>query len=151
MDIVLKDELVQFVNNIWDSLLNIPITPTEKTFKPEGQGNTLASCIHITGAWQGSVTLYCSTDLAKKLATAMISIPEEELTFSETQDVMGEIANIIAGNIKSLLPQPSSISLPSVAITDSDLRIPKSKLVNTTTFECAQSLLLVTLSQEEDT
>ena len=150
MAIVLQNELVQFVNNIWDSLLKLPVSPSDKIFKPEGQGNTLASCIHITGAWQGSVTLYCSTDLAKKIATTMIPIPMEDLTTADIQDVMGEIVNMVAGNVKSLLPQPSAISLPSVAITDFDLRIPKTEMINTVTFECAQSLFLVTLLQEKN-
>ena len=150
MAIVLQNELSQFINDIWGSFLKLPLSQSDKTFKPEGQGNTLASCIHITGAWHGSVTLYCSTDLAKKISTAMTSIPMEDLTFEEIQDVMGEIVNMVAGNVKSLLPQPSTISLPSVAITDFDLRIPKTEMINTVTFECAQNLFLLSLLQEKD-
>ena len=36
----------------------------------------------------------------------------EELESAEIHDAAGEIANILAGNLKSMLPQPSSLGLP---------------------------------------
>ena len=44
----------------------------------------------------------------------MFAADEDSLGLEEVQDALGEISNMIAGNIKPLLPGASRISLPSV-------------------------------------
>ncbi|NIV71438.1 MAG: chemotaxis protein CheX, partial [Calditrichae bacterium] len=62
--------------------------------------------------------------------------------------VMGEITNMVAGNVKSLLPMPCAISLPSVAITDYDLHHPRSQPITTVNFNCEGIDFLVTMLEE---
>jgi chemotaxis protein CheX len=39
----------------------------------------------------------------------------DELADSDIADAVGELANIVGGNVKSLLPPPTTLSLPVVA------------------------------------
>ena len=46
---------------------------------------------------------------------------------SEVVDALGEIANMVGGNVKSMLPGPSTLSLPSVV--QGQLSVPGTRMV----------------------
>jgi len=148
MAIECEAEISQFVTDIWSTFLSMKVSPTDKSFKPTGKDNTLAGCVQITGEWQGTVTLYTSREVGKKVAATMYGLDETEVDNQQIQDVIGEITNIIAGNIKSLLPAPSSISLPSVAITDYNLHHPGNETLTAVNFDCEGLPFLVVMLQE---
>lgn len=145
MPIECEEEIKQFVTDIWSTFLSVKVTPTSTPFKPKGQGNTLAGCVQITGEWQGSVTLYAPKEIGRKIAATMYSLDETKVDNQQIQDVIGEITNILAGNIKSILPAPCSISLPCVAITDFNLHHPGSEMLSTVNFDCEGLPFLVVM------
>jgi chemotaxis protein CheX len=49
------------------------------------------------------------------VAATMFDTQPEVVTDAEVVDALGELTNMIGGNIKSLLPAPSQLSLPMVA------------------------------------
>ena len=149
MPLECKEEISQFVTDIWSTFLNMKVSPTEKPFKPQGTGNTLAGCVQITGEWQGSVTLYAPKEIGRKVAATMYSLDESQVDDQQMQDVVGEITNILAGNIKSILPAPCSISLPCVAVTDFNLHHPGSQMLSTVNFECEGHTFLVIMHHKE--
>lgn len=144
-----KEEIGQFVTDIWSTFLSTKASPTDKPFKPKGNGNTLAGCVQITGEWQGSVTLYASKEIGNKIAATMYSLGETEVEDKQIQDVVGEITNVLAGNIKSILPAPCSISLPCVAVTDFNLHHPGSKMLTAINFECEGLFFFVVLHHKK--
>ncbi len=143
-------EISQFVTDIWSTFLNLPVSSTDKPFEPEGKNNTLAGCVQITGEWEGTVTLYAPKALGKKIAASRYALDESEIDDNQIQDVLGEITNMITGNIKSLLPTPCSISLPSVAVTDYDLHHPKSETLTAVNFKSAGLPFLVVMLHKEE-
>jgi len=48
----------------------------------------------------------------------MFALPEEQLSDADIHDAVGELSNIVGGNIKSLLPPPTSLSIPFVETPD---------------------------------
>jgi len=72
--------------------------------------------VQITGCWQGSVVITCSRAVAEAVTAAMFGTEPGETTPDDLQDAMGEIANMIGGNIKNRMPVPSGLSLPTVAV-----------------------------------
>ena len=148
MAIECEAEINQFVTDLWSTFLNMEISPTEQPFKPNGKENTLAGCVQITGAWRGAVTLYAPKEIGKKIAATMFGLDEAEVENQQIKDVIGEITNILAGNIKSLLPGPCSLSLPSVAITDYNLHHPGSETLAAINFDSEGLPFLVALHQE---
>jgi len=140
-----EEEIRQFVTDIWSTFLNMKVSPTETPFKPKGNGNTLAGCVQVTGEWQGSVTLYAPKEIGKKVAATMYGLDEAEVVDKQVQDVIGELTNVLAGNIKSILPAPCSISLPCVAITDFNLHHPGSEMLTAVNFDCEGLAFLVVM------
>ena len=105
------DDIREIAASIWETLFTSGLTPATSTaFDGEP---VVTGCVHIDGAWQGAVTLQCGEQLAGLLAAALFQAdaPIKE----EVWDAIGELTNMLAGNIKALLPQPSRISLPTVA------------------------------------
>ncbi len=80
----------------------------------------------------------------------MFSQTEDNSTFEDIQDALGELANMMGGNIKSLLPVPSTLSFPVVAITNHDLRFPKTETVAMLTFECENDPFMVTIVKKTE-
>jgi chemotaxis protein CheX len=70
-------------------------------------------------------------------AAAMFGLSAVELTDAEVTDAVGELTNIIGGNIKSLLPGPSRLSMPVVTISPADaVRMPAAAPVNAVWLTC---------------
>ena len=44
----------------------------------------------------------------------MFSMPEAQLSQEDERDVIGELTNVVAGNIKASIPGVNSISLPTI-------------------------------------
>ena len=71
-------------------------------------------CVKITGAWDGEVRLHCSLPLAQSIAAAIFQVEADKAGDDEILDALSELTHIIGGNLKALLPQPVTLSLPSL-------------------------------------
>ncbi|MEK9629805.1 MAG: chemotaxis protein CheX [Nitrospinota bacterium] len=131
-----ENEICHYTEDIWKSILDLDVKKTEDAFCPLGGESILAGCVHITGEWEGAVALDCPVELAKKVASIMFQLKEDEITTDLIEDGLGELTNMTGGNIKSLLPEPCYLSLPAVTMTQHGLRIPGSELETMITFEC---------------
>lgn len=100
--------------------------------------------VTISGTSNGLVAVDCSEELARRLASAMFDSPESELSEAEVLDSLGEIANIIGGNIKALLPGPSTLGLPKVEL---DVTAPPVGPILEQVFSCTGEALRVTLAE----
>jgi len=148
MAIKCEAEISQFVTDIWSTFLSREVSLTDKPFTPKGKDNTLAGCVQITGEWQGTITLYAPKEIGRMIEANIYGLDETEVDNQQIQDVIGEITNILAGNIKSLFPPQCSLSLPSVAVTDYNLHHPGSQTLTAVNFDCEGLLFLVVLLQE---
>jgi chemotaxis protein CheX len=119
---------------IWSTLCDLPLTradgpgPAGGAATGDAGASTVSSLVHIEGTWQGAVLVQLPLSLATALTAAMLQ-GEDEPDADEVRDAIGEVANMLAGNLKALLPQPSRISLPAV-VFGRDYRL---SLVGTTT------------------
>ena len=75
-------------------------------------GNEVLSIIRIRGEWKGSFMLMCDPDSACRLNPTMLGSDIPTLN-NEVLDGIGELANIMMGNLKDALEQGSG----DVAIT----------------------------------
>ena len=91
-------------------------------------GRFLTGCVQITGEWEGAIVLSCSLKLAVSTTAFMFDMATEEVTPEDLQDAVGELANMVGGSIKGLVPGPSRLSLPTVIDgSDYSTRIPGSE------------------------
>lgn len=105
---------------------------------------TLGASVQFMGDWDGAVVVGCDTSFGADAAAAMFGIEPSAVGDDEIADALGELANMIAGNVKPLLPNAASISLPTV-VRGADLRldIPGGQVVVGIAFRRAATTLTV--------
>ena len=76
---------------------------------------TLSSWVEIAGPWTGVVVLTTGCDTAAELTRALLGPHAPEVLEDEDiDDALGELANVVGGNVKAVLPGPSVLGLPEV-------------------------------------
>jgi chemotaxis protein CheX len=83
---------------------------------------TLGASVQFMGDWDGAVVVGCDASFGTQAAAAMFGIDSSAVSDDEVADALGELANMIAGNVKPLLPNAAAISLPTV-VHGADLRL----------------------------
>ncbi len=145
----LEDEISQVTTTVWDSVLGVPLVREAEV--PPGPPRAVFGCVQFTGAWEGAVTIECSADFARRAAGTMFGVAPEAASVSDTQDAIGELANMTGGNIKALLPEPCRLSLPTVTEgADFSTRVAGGTLVTTVAFDCEGSPLIIRLHKKSD-
>jgi len=112
-----SEQIAEIAETVWSSFLGISLHQLDASaISNADEGHSASATVHISGSWNGSVILSCSTALARKAAAAMFEIAEADLEDGEVADAFGELVNIVGGNLKCLLPEPSQLSLPTVSL-----------------------------------
>lgn len=146
----LAEGVAEIVDEVWSTVLGLPIARHEGTAaEAEVPAHLMMTCIvPIEGAWTGALAVTCPSALAERLAAAMLDVAHPEP--ADVRDALGEITNIVAGNTKPLLPQPSTISLPVVTVgRDYSVGVPSIPAVARLAFQCEGFVLTVTVLGSE--
>ncbi|WP_306204008.1 chemotaxis protein CheX [Actinoplanes sp. RD1] len=114
--VVTEDDLAEMVEQVWASYLDpegvSPLIPTADADQP----TEVHSTVSITGTWHGHLVYASSTQAAKKAAAAFLAMELDEVGQEDVSDVLGELANIVGGNVKAMLPAGCFLSLPTVVL-----------------------------------
>ncbi len=138
-------EVEDIVTMIWSTLIDVPIQPGDGAAPSEDL--TVTGIVNIDGAFHGAIFVRCPFALASLLTTAMFQ-GDGEPTFEDVCDALGELTNMVAGNVKALLPQPSVISLPTVASGSRyEISVVGTHVVATVPFVSASHPLVVSVVQ----
>lgn len=114
-------QVTHIVHTVWATQLGLEVTPSDvDSVAPRSE--TLTAAIHISGDFRGSVLLECSRTLVRRAAAIMFGLPEDRLTSDDERDVIGELTNVVAGNIKALFPGENALSLPTI-VEGTDYRV----------------------------
>jgi hypothetical protein len=77
--------------------------------------DALSSWVEIVGPWNGTVVLTCGRSTAEELSRALLKQHAPPvLDLEDIEDALGELANVVGGNVKAVLPGPSVLGLPEV-------------------------------------
>ena len=112
MTIAYDSLIEEIVQSVFATMLNIAVTRVHEPV-PEERDALLAT-IQISGAWMGSIVLDLTPQVSIAAASAMLQLPLEDVAEMDQQDVAAELVNMIGGNLKSMLPGPSFLSLPTI-------------------------------------
>ncbi len=105
-----QGELEEVLRRVFVELLRLEAAPLGQ-WQPE-KGWVRGAAVDIAGAWNGRVRVLCDRELAGALGAAMFRVPVDTLQAHDMTDAVCELTNIIAGNIKPLLPAPAQLSSP---------------------------------------
>ena len=72
--------------------------------------------VDVHGAIPGRVLLSTEQPTAEDLTRALLAMaPDEAVEDADIVDALGEVANVVGGNVKALVPDPGTLGLPVVA------------------------------------
>lgn len=103
------DILTDVTRTVFETMLGLDVTGPTDTFSFSG-GWELA--IDISGQWNGAIILVVPDDLARAAASALLGCDQATLEPADLHDALAEVANMIGGNVKSIIPGPNELSLP---------------------------------------
>src|SRR5580658_6320790 len=108
----------------WEQMLAMSL---EAMSSPEklclGAGH-LFGVVALKGVWRGHVEVRMDDGLAYEATAAMMMQAVETVGEADVLDATKEIANMIAGTIKSSLPRPCSMTVPESAVELEEFRGP---------------------------
>ncbi len=114
------EDLSEIAEQVWSSYLDpegeaplFPVGPPD----PDAviRGDVCAS-VSISGAWHGHLVVSCSSVAARYAAAALLMMDIADVTPDDITDALGELANVVGGNVKSTLPSVCTMSLPHVVV-----------------------------------
>ena len=77
--------------------------------------DAISSWVEIVGPWTGSVVITTARTTAEELARCLLKQHAPPVLEAEDiEDALGELANVVGGNVKAVLPGPSVLGLPEV-------------------------------------
>ena len=103
---------------VFQTMLSLDIEPGE-SFLEQGASESydgLVSLVGIAGKWTGMGSIYCTSELSMRVASVMFMTEQTSMNL-EVLDAMSELANMIIGNVKSMLETelgPLGLSIPTV-------------------------------------
>jgi CheY-specific phosphatase CheX len=72
------------------------------------------AAVYLAGGWKAAILLEIGSEQAYGLAVKLMSIERPTSFDDNVRDSIGEIASMIAGNLKPLFPAETVLSMPSV-------------------------------------
>ena len=111
---ILDAETVQSIaDEVWPSLVGdgeafvpLPVPPPAEV---------VSAWVDIIGPWNGSVVVTCAPATAEALTQSVLMFhPPADVDDEDVKDALGELANVLGGNIKSVLPGESRLGLPQI-------------------------------------
>lgn len=114
--VVTEGDLGEMVEQVWVSYLDPEgVSPLVRNGEIK-QPSEVHSTVSITGSWHGHLVYASSQHAARKAAAAFLAMEPDEVGLEDISDVLGELANIVGGNVKAMLPAGCFLSLPTVVL-----------------------------------
>jgi chemotaxis protein CheX len=141
--------LERIVKSIFTTMMDLPVDQSEAPWHPGG--DRLTSIVYLEGDWNGAISLECSARQACEFAGRILSMDPPDAVDNDVRDVLGELANMIGGNVKSAMATGARLSMPSVVDGyDYGLRICGACIQDRLAFRFAGGNFWVTLISKQD-
>ncbi|GAA1598835.1 chemotaxis protein CheX [Actinoplanes couchii] len=126
-----QSDLAEMVEQVWESYLDPEgVSPLVQTYD-EDQPSEVHSSVSITGSWTGHVLYASSLAAARRAAAAFLAMELEEVSEEDVSDTLGELANIVGGQVKAMLPPGAQLSLPQVVLApEASARFPNTQRIS---------------------
>jgi chemotaxis protein CheX len=139
-------DLAQIVESVFGTMMNLGIGEGGTPWCPSGDRVTAA--VHFAGEWNGAVLLECDEGQACRFAGRFLAMDPPDAVDDVVRDVLGELANMIGGNLKCVLMPGVRLSMPSVVIgSDYSLHVCGTEVRERIALGCSEGPFWVTLLQ----
>lgn len=110
------EKAAAIVQQVFGSMLGVEVrsAPAAPPAPPGEAPPGVVAAVYFTAGWKGAVLLECAPPQAYAFTAKLMSIPKPSRVDDDVRDALGELTNIIAGNLKAALPKGVELSMPSV-------------------------------------
>ena len=115
VDEVPMGEVWNVVEAVWESLLGVWPAPGE----PVDVGTDwLSAVVAVDGDWRGAVALSCPPRTAQHISRTMLDLAgdDPDPDADDVDDAVREVANVLGGNVKALVPGGLILGLPVLSV-----------------------------------
>ena len=141
-----QSELDRIVADVLDVMFSASTTPSPAEHSGK---NSYTATVSFVGDWKGAILVRCGILTAEELAQRLLR--RDAVSEADVADAMGELANMIGGNLKSVLPPGVILSVPNVALGgDLAVRICGKNESKSTHYRCDAGTFEVTLVRIDD-
>lgn len=113
-----RDEQITVAQQAIYQISHMFMVPVEEGWAP--RDGDVRSEIRFVNRWNGVFLLECSRALAAAFSSLMLSLEIDDVSDDDRKDVVGELLNTIAGNLKCLLPGETELSIPVTSIVSGE-------------------------------
>jgi chemotaxis protein CheX len=141
---ILPSELAQIAESVLGTMMSLEVGECGTPWFPSA--DRLTAAIHLAGDWNGAVLLECDRGQACRFAGRFLSTDPAETVDDVVRDVLGELVNMIGGNLKCVLTRGIRLSMPSVVDgSDYSLRVCGAEISERLAFQCAEGPFWITV------
>lgn len=147
-----EGSLITASTQFWEQMLAMTLTQVPIRGRFCVGARHLHGSVHLAGVWKGRIEVRLAQGLAYRATSVMLMVPLETVAEADTIDATKEIANMIAGAIKSSLPRPCTMTVPDAAVETADFcDAPRSEDTLTVAFEHVDGGMMVRVCELEYT
>lgn len=112
----MRDRIIEAAKEIFSSMLMMEISVVEDTnIKLHPLINSISGVIGLAGTHKGVLAIHIPHQVAIAITSSFLGMDVEEIN-SDVEDAIGELANMLGGNVKSILSEKGrdiNLSLPT--------------------------------------
>lgn len=139
---LLLEDIAAIAAMVMESIVGVVLEPVSGQIPRDRPA--LTGCVHIAGEWNGAVLVECELPLARRMTAVLFGRAEGDVSLDDVRDALGEITNMVGGNVKALLPAPSRLSLPTVVEgADYAVTVPRTKPAGVVSFRAGAEILVI--------
>jgi chemotaxis protein CheX len=110
--------LVSATHDVFETMVFKSVHRLPDVTEVPAQGAHVVATVAFAGYRCGAVSFHSATEVAQQIAGAMLGIPPESVN-GEMPDAIGEIANMLAGTLRTrmaAIEPPWAIAVPTVTV-----------------------------------
>jgi len=137
-------EAIQIVVDVFSSMLRMEVIALGDV--GPATAPLVTGTVHFVGSWKGALRIECSPDQTFEFTKRLLGVELPTVVNEDVCDAFGELANMIGGNLKAVLPPTVHLSMPSVVKgIDYSVRICQTSQACQIAFHCEFGTFWVTL------
>lgn len=101
------------IHEVWSSIVGSSLEVANHDAEPSGEPS-VAATVPFLGDWRGAVVLRVPEPLARQVGAAMFMMDAADVSAADVHDAVGEICNMIGGNIRADLSPTCELGTPTI-------------------------------------
>ncbi len=111
---MLSDELAIVIETVWSEVLEAEVRRLSADEPSALRPSSVIAKIHVLGPSPRTIVFSCSEALGRRLASTMFKVDVDSASPDDVNDAVGEVVNMVGGNVKCIFGSPTTLSLPQV-------------------------------------